>query len=170
MLFRSNDNLAAIMEKHTHMVIRDPKTKHESVVDRTKVASIAKAQTDALLKLLKVRTNSHVIGFYVGTTKDITNASCTFFPELQSMEYTEREAFLEKIKTQFRKDNSMVVVSTGFDDYYILRSSGLDTDDDTELTFKEGATTRGMATAFSKYASNKISSRVILNRFIDLIA
>ena len=76
----------------------------------------------------------------------------------------------EKIKNEFRNKCFSVVTSTGFDDYYLLRSSGLDTDDDEELSFKENATTRSMATAFSKHAGKKITSRVVLNRFIDLIS
>ena len=63
------------------------------------------------------------------------------------------------------------MTSTAYDDYYILRSTGLDTDDDDEeLTFKQNATTRGMASTFSKYTGNKIASRVVLNRFIGLIS
>ena len=77
---------------------------------------------------------------------------------------------MKKLKEKFRKNSSLVVNSTGFDDYYLLRSSGLDTDDNAELEFSERATTRGMASAFSKYAGNKIASRVVLNRFIELIS
>jgi len=64
----------------------------------------------------------------------------------------------------------LIVTTTGFDDYYVLRSNSLDTDDDEELVFKDNATTRGMVSAFSKYTGNKIASRVILNRFIGLIS
>jgi len=154
----------------THMVIRDPKTRHEEVYERNSQYYSGQAQTDCLIRLLKIRTNSHVIGFFVGESKDISNRISYFFPEYNKMEISERYEFRDKLKDEFRKNSSMVVTSTGFDDYYILRSNGLDTDDDEELTFKENATTRGMASAFSKFASNKISSRVVLNRFIELIA
>ena len=73
------------------------------------------------------------------------------------------------LKDEFRKNRYLIATTEGFDEYYFLRSSGLDTDVEEELDFSEKATTRGMATAFSKYAGNKISSRVILNRFIGLI-
>lgn len=159
-------------QSYTHMVLRDPKTRCEEVFDRTdKRAGISMQQTDCLIRLLKQRTNSHVIGFFVGDMKDVTNRMQYFFPELYDMEkMSERDIFRENIKEKFRKENSMVVTSTGFDDYYILRGSGLDTDDEEELTFKENATTRGMVTAFSKYTENKVSSRVVLNRFIGLIS
>ena len=60
--------------------------------------------------------------------------------------------------------------STGFDDYYVLRSTGLDIDEDAEFEVRENATTRGLVSAFSKYAGNRINNRVILNRFIGLIS
>jgi len=64
----------------------------------------------------------------------------------------------------------LVVNATGFDDYYILRSNGLDTDEDAEFEVKENATTRGLVSAFNKYAGGRINNRVILNRFIGLIS
>jgi hypothetical protein len=152
------------------MVIRDPKTRNEEIIDRTKSAwhtTLPMLGTDALLRLLKQRTNAHVIGFFVGDAKDVMNRVAYFWPK----EYEkESYALRDRIKEKFRKENSLVVTSTGYDDYYVLRSSGLDTDDDEELTFKDNATTRGMASAFSKYTGNKIASRVVLNRFIGLIS
>jgi len=155
---------------YSHMVIRDPVTRHEEVYERNNNYYSTQAQTDCLIRLLKYRTNSHVIGFFVGETKDIASRASYFFPEIGKMDITQRQVFHEKLKDDFRKNSSMVVTSTGFDDYYVLRSAGLDTDDDEKLTFKENSTTRGMVTAFSKYTGNKISSRVVLNRFIELIA
>lgn len=150
----------------THMVIRDPKTRYEEVWDRSKQkfwSDTLMAQTDCFIRLLKQRTNSHVIGFFVCETKDLSSRFHSFYPELKDAdEYT--------VKEKFKADRYAVVTSTGFDDYYLLRSNGLDTDTEEELEFKENATTRGMVTAFSKYTGNKISSRVVLNRFIGLIS
>ena len=77
---------------------------------------------------------------------------------------------IERKKEEFRKSKFLVVNSTGFDDYYLLRSNGLDTEEDTEFEVKENATTRGLVSAFSKYAGNRVNNRVILNRFIGLIS
>jgi len=150
----------------THMVIRDPKTRNEEVFERNRKAnlyysSMLMAQTDCFIRLLKKRTNSHVIGFFVCESKDISNRFTYFYPD-------EKDDVV--IKEKFRKENYAVVTSTGFDDYYLLRSNGLDTDDEEELEFKENATTRGMVSAFSRYTANKITSRVVLNRFIGLIS
>jgi hypothetical protein len=52
----------------------------------------------------------------------------------------------------------------------LLRSESLNTDDDEVFEVKENATTRGLVSAFSKYHGNRISSRVVLNRFIGMIS
>ena len=148
------------------MVYRDPITKHEESTDKvgySRFGSYRLNQTSALIRLLKYRTKSHVIGFYVGTGREIRNRMSDFFPEL---EYND----IERKKEEFRKSKFLVVNSTGFDDYYLLRSNGLDTEEDTEFEVKENATTRGLVSAFSKYAGNRVNNRVILNRFIGLIS
>ena len=63
-----------------------------------------------------------------------------------------------------------IVTSAGYDEYYVLRSEALDTEEDTEFEVRENATTRGLVSAFSKYTNTRIQNRIILNRFIGLIA
>lgn len=149
----------------SRIVFRDPVTKHEQSYDDkyTSYTSLRMQQTSTLIKLLKLRTNSHVIGFFVGGARDIRNRLGDFFPGASFYD-------IEKKKEEFRKSKYLVAEQTGFDDYYILRSNGLDIDEDAEFEVKENATTRGLVTAFNKYAGNRINNRVILNRFIGLIS
>jgi hypothetical protein len=158
---------------YTNLVIRDPVTRHEVMYDARNRWSVT--QTDCFINLLKARTNSRVIGFYVCNLSDIKHKFDYFWPQDDdysdmSKRISDRTRQLEKIKEEFRKTSCVVVTSTGYDDYYVLRSAGLNTDDEDELEFNANATTRGMATAFSKFAGNKITSRVVLNRFIGLIS
>jgi len=64
----------------------------------------------------------------------------------------------------------MIVTSAGYDEFYLLKSEGLDTDDDVAFEVKENATTRGLVSAFSKYAGNRLNNRVVLNRFVGMIS
>jgi hypothetical protein len=140
------------------LVIRDPVTKEQEIM---KPNASSFNQTSALIRLLKKRTNSNIVGFYVLNIRELNgSAGNLFFPD-----FNERY----KVKEQFRKDKFFVVQNTGFDEYYLLRSSGLDTDEDATFKVKENATKRGIVSAFSKYAGNRINNRVILNRFINLI-
>lgn len=144
-----------------YLVIRDPQTKHQEIVNCAESRSVGRSQTTALIRLLKLRTNSNVIGFYVVSQRDFRRAAEYLYPK----GYNTEAEFLK-----FRKDKYTILTNTGYDEYYILRSNGLDIEEDTEFVVKENATTRGLVSAFTKYAGNRVNNRVVLNRFIGLIA
>lgn len=143
--------------KCDRLVIRDTVTRHEERIDLRERDS----QTNALIRLLKARTKSNVVGFYVINGRDFNRKVYQWFP---------KQFNHEEMKENFRKNQFTILENTGYDEYYILRSNSLDTDDDSSFEVKENATFRGIATAFTKYNSGKHNSRVILNRFIGLIA
>jgi len=139
-------------------VIRDPKNKNEIVVDNPQGRELAAAY----IKILKMRTNSNIVGFYVLTGRELGRELYHFLPKAITN--------YDKYKAEFRKTKSMVVTSAGYDEYYLLRAEGLDTDEDVGFEVKENATTRGLVSAFSKYAGNRLNNRVVLNRFVGMIA
>lgn len=141
------------------MVIRDPKTKREVVVEHPQ----GRALTAGYIQMLKARTNCNIVGFYVLSGRELGRELHYFYPNASF-------GIHDKIKSQFRKNKSMVVTSAGYDEYYLLRAEGLDTDDDVTFEVKENATTRGLVTAFSKYAGNRLNNRVVLNRFVGMIS
>lgn len=143
------------------VVMCDPVTKHQESYE---VNYNGMNQTKALIKLLKLRTNSNVIGFYVANGREFSRRILDFFPECRN-NYNKTE---EK-KEIFRKNKFLIAEDSGFDEYYILRTGGLDTDENNKFDTTEASTTRSLVNAFSKYAGSKVNNRVILNRFIDLI-
>ena len=151
-----------------YVVIRDRKTRHEEKYDLSD--NVNMGQTNALVRLLKHRTNAHVIGFYVADTGEFKNKIRYLYNDVHHPDGLIDFDKVEKIKSDFVKNKFAISTNTGFDDYYILRGVSLDTDDDTELEIKQNATTRGMVSAFSKYAGNRLNNRVVLNKFISWIA
>ena len=141
------------------MVIRDPKSKAEIRIDNAHGRDL----TAGYIKMLKARTNSNIVGFYVLSGRELGRELHWFYPNVSY-------GLHDKLKSQFRKDKSMVVTSAGYDEYYLLRAEGLDTDEDVEFQVKENATTRGLVSAFSKYAGNRLNNRVVLNRFVGMIS
>jgi hypothetical protein len=140
------------------LILRDPKTKHQEVVEN--IYNCA-SHTAAYVKLLKSRTNCNVLGFYVLSGREFNRKMYDFFPKTSNF---------EKIKTEFRKEKYAVVESAGFDEYYVLRSESLDTEENNTFEVKENATTRGLVSAFSKFAGSRVANRVVLNRFIGMIS
>jgi hypothetical protein len=144
--------------KFKKLVIRDPKTKNEILVDNPQGRDL----TSGYIKMLKLRTNSNIVGFYVLNGRELGRELYYFLPRSITN--------YDKYKSEFRKNKYMVVTSSGFDEYYLLRSEGLDTDDDVTFEVKENATTRGLVSAFSKFAGNRLNNRVVLNRFVGMIS
>ena len=145
--------------KTKKMVIRDPITKHEEIPDYDRGRDL----TSSYIKLLKARTNCNIVGFYVLAGRELGRELYKFWPGKPN-------SFYDKIRIEFRKNKATVVTSAGFDEYYLLRSSALDTEEEAEFEVKENATTRGLVSAFTKYTGNRLSNRVVLNRFIGMIA
>lgn len=139
------------------LILRDPITKHQVMVEEYS----CQKNTAAYLELLKLRTNCNLLGFYVLSGREFSRAAYILLP---------RAANYDEMRVKFRKEKSLVITSAGFDEYYMLRSEALDTEEDATFEVKENATTRGLVSAFSKYAGNRLANRVVLNRFIGMIS
>jgi hypothetical protein len=144
--------------KWKKLVIRDPKTRSEVIVDHPQGREL----TSGYIKMLKLRTQCNIVGFYVLNGRELSRELYHFLPRSVTN--------YDKYKYEFRKNKYMVVTSAGYDEYYLLRTESLDTDDEVTFEVKENATTRGLVSAFSKYAGNRLNNRVVLNRFIGMIA
>jgi len=140
------------------MVIRDPITKNQEIVEN----AYNRELTASYIKMLKARTNCNIIGFYVLAGRELGRELHYFYPNNYMLH--------DKIKAEFRKNKSLTVTNAGFDEYYLLKTEALDTDEDVTFEVKENATTRGLVSAFSKFAGNRLNNRVVLNRFIGLIS
>ena len=140
------------------LVIRDPITKHQETVENIYDCA---SHTAAYVKLLKAKTGCNVLGFYVIAGREFNRKIHCFYPKSVNHEV---------IKANFRKNKFAVVKTAGFDEYYVLRSEALNTEDDVGFEVKENATTRGLVSAFSKYTGGRVANRVVLNRFIGLIS
>ena len=151
------------------VIFRDPVTKATQEVRYGYWLSNAAQETIALLKLLKQRANCNLLGFYVASTRDMRTAYDLYSPEVVNCDnhFTKRD-ILDRLMAEFRKTKTGIIRNVGYDEYYLISVNNLDTDDD-ELTVNS-TTTRGLVSAFSKYTGGKVNSRVILNRFIGMIA
>jgi hypothetical protein len=159
---RSNQYLNSYMygRDKKDLVLVDPVTKCEAVV---KNMDSCDSHTAAYLSLFKKRTGSNVIGFFVMHGREFGKNVKRWYSGLSSQA-------IDEMKVKFRKNKYQIVSSSGYDEYYLLRSDAMDTEEDIEFEVKENATTRGLVSAFTKYAGNRVNSRVVLNKFIGMIA
>lgn len=139
------------------VVIRDNVTRHEVKASGDNTSDF----TAAYIKLLKLRTNSNIIGFYILNNYEAKRSIYKFFPN----KYEEHDG----LYSDFKKNNHLVVTSQGYDEYYLLRSDKITNDEDDTFEVR-GKTTKSIVNAFSKFAGNRMNSRTVLNRFIGLIS
>ena len=141
--------------KHaSNIVLRDPVTLASMKSPTNQIDN-----SKAFLFLLKQRTGCNVVGFRILSTR---NAKDYLFN-------TYKGGNIQPLVDEFRKNKSTVVKSAGFDEYYLLRSEKMTTDEDDEMEVKS-TTTRGFVSAFKNYTKGHIQNRVILNRFIGIIS
>jgi hypothetical protein len=140
------------------LMLTDPVTKNQVIVDSVESST---EMTSACVKLLKLRANCNVIGFYILSNREFRQSSKKFFSS---------SANLDRLFAEFKKDNYCITTTAGYDEYYLLRTDGFDESEDVVLEVKENATTRNLVSAFKKYTGARLNSRVVLNRFIGMIA
>ena len=153
------------------MVIRDPVSKAEASMIQNN-NNWGRELTATYIKLLKARTNCNIVGFYIASRRDLANNAENFLEEKlrgRDADLIEKNTKINQMRQEFRTNHYVIVKSAGYDEYYILRSDKMDTADEV-FEVKENASMRVLATAFSKYTASKRSNRVVLSRFIDLIA
>ena len=146
------------------LIVRDPVTRYEVE------SGIYRAATTSLLKLLKKRTNANVVGFYLLGKREIRNqliSTIGFVADLDT-----------KVK-QFKREKYVVVDNSGYDEYYFMLSEYVNPhyayykhadDEDDDLDVEVGASNRKLLTAFTKYNSGRFNDRVVLNKFVGMIA
>ena len=150
-------------------IFRDPNTKATAEPKHVYgYGSQAAEETIALLKLLKQRANCNLMGFYVASSRDIRSAFELYTDLRDNDDWFKKKQKIDQMVQVFRKEKVHILQDVGYDEYYLIGSNSLETDDD-ELVISS-TTTRGMVSAFSKYTGGKINSRIILNRFIKMIA
>jgi hypothetical protein len=138
-----------------------------------KVSGNRDGLTNALLKFLKLRTGTKVLGFYVSDKKTPSMGTLNrYFPE--NNYYTEPGKKVydrKKVKAEFRKNRCLVVKEgTGYDELYLLAGGNMEVSDSLMATPSEDAKKGEIKRLFAGSLKTNKSSRVVLNKFISKIA
>lgn len=127
-----------------------------------------KGVTPTLLQILKARTGSNLIGFYV-----ITNNKKYFDQALYRLDNSMTSTARDKALREFRENGVFVLNGCGYDDYYLIPGgAALETSSDDLDSFLKGdedkkVSTRRLAGAFLRLNQNRLNSRVLLKKFIE---
>jgi hypothetical protein len=125
--------------------------------------------TKGLAKLVGKITGANMICFDIVESTGRRTVSNKMFRYQNWNEAGVRDK-IDTVTRQFRKEGVYVIENMGWTEHYlILGGDALDIDDD-EFEVDSNAGHREILKAFSKARSNKQQSRVLLGRFIEMIA
>lgn len=143
--------------------IRDPLTKKEySISDQ------GHEQTRTFLKIIKDRYNIKTVGFHIcsNSRRDIGAFVRYNIPNVSgSQEYY----MVEQLRKDIRQNDYALLTDTGRDELYLLPASKQKIEEG-ELKVAADMNAKTIAKQFGKFLGVKKSSRVVLSRFVGLVA
>ena len=155
------------VEYNTNKLMTDRLTKKT-----IKVGENRDGLTNSLLKILKLRTGTKVLGFYIGSKTTLSTGTLNrYFPENDYWDKGAKIYDRKKVKAEFRKNKCLVVTdSTGYDELYLLAGGNMNVSDGQMATPSENAKKGEIKRLFASTLKTNKSSRVVLNKFISKIA
>ena len=150
--------------KPRKIIIQDDITKKTYDLPVAKYSSLAFRNdriTPVLLKILKDRTDSNLIGFFINSNG---------FKRVYDRYHGYGNAAHRTKSYASWKDNGFFgVTSAGYDEYYIINALTFNISDG-KLKVAADITKRGLTSAFIKYSEKKSISRVLLTQVVKRIA
>lgn len=127
----------------------------------------ARCQTETILRMIKDRYNISSVGFHIceNRRRDLSSALHANLPSFQGDQF----AVIETWRKNFRMNGFASVKNTGRDELFIIPNSSTKIDEG-ELQIDGDANAKVIAKNFGKYLNVKKTSRVLLNRFVALVA
>jgi hypothetical protein len=124
-------------------------------------------QTEAILRMIKDRYNVSTVGFYIcrNHRRDLHSVIRANIPDYNGSQ----ELLIDEWRKAFRQDNFASVKNTGRDELFLIPQTATKIEEG-ELDVKADAKAAAIAKNFSKYLNVKKTSRVLLNRFVALVA
>lgn len=135
--------------------------------------------TNTLLEVFRDRTGCNAIGFFLYSNKQVNRLSHMFAEYVKDkngmhvMKNSSKGMDYANKQIQSYTDNGFAIVhptASGYTEQYIIRADVRVENDDAMTKLGTDATMTRIKNAFMATASNRMKSRVMLNRFIDLIA
>ena len=146
------------------LIIQNPANKKQYRVnnDRSRGYSISgQAITKALIKSLKDHTNGNVIGFHILPNRKPSAISA--LPKV--LDYSQKERVFAEMKAY----KFATITTNGYTKQFTILGNDLQTSNGA-IDVSETATTAQIRNAFKKANKGKKESRVMLSKFIDLVA
>ena len=147
------------------------KTKHlmrDEVTQKTyEMSRYSNFQAEMILRMMKDRYGIAVVGFHIcrNTRRDLSGVLNANLPSFRGDQFS----VIETWRKDFRAQGFASIKNTGRDDLFIIPQSSTRIEEG-ELDVKADANAKAIARNFGKFLNVKKTSRVLLNRFVALVA
>jgi hypothetical protein len=128
---------------------------------------LAAEQTETILRMIKDRYNVALVGFHICANRgrDLRGVLHANLPNYKG----DHNSLVESWKKGFRNDGFVSIKNTGRDELFLIPQSSTKIQEG-EMDVKADANAKAIARNFGKYLNVKKTSRVLLNRFVGLVA
>ena len=142
-------------------IIKEPTTQKTYNIDNRDL------HTEVLLKMIKDKYNIPIIGFHIcrKNRRDLHNFLRSNLPEFTG----DYMSLFDKWNKDFKQQGFASIKNTGRDDLFLIPTTSTKIVEG-DLSVEVGDNARSIARNFSKYLNVKRTSRVLLNRFVGLVA
>jgi hypothetical protein len=142
--------------------LKDPVTKKDYPIQR-----YGTTQTEAILRMIKDRLNVTTVGFYIcrNARSHLVQAINNNLPGFSGS----TDQLIDSMRRAFKDNGFASIKNSGRDDLFIIPQSSTRIEEG-ELDVKADANAKAIARNFGKFLNVKKTSRVLLNRFVALVA
>ena len=125
--------------------------------------------TGTILNMLRKYHGITTIGFYLVKRIRRWETDMYFRPQ-HINDYSKREEIYQKNRSKFNKEKVCTVPQKGYDDYYIVNAKDMKVENTDLDGINDTMKTGKIKSLFSKSMKGRITSRVLLNKFIEKVA
>ena len=148
-------------------ILRDTKTKKEYAIDFYGAGRYSRNEmTNTLVEILRDAHGVNVVNFYI-----IPKLSRYDIVDFVSEKSENKSADIEKLHSCWRKEGHIIGEHYGgWTDLYLIRGGKSLDVKETNLDVNTGAKKGEIKRAFSKMNKNKLKNRLLLSKFVDMVA
>lgn len=152
-------NSTSCRYEYANYMLEDPVTKQTYYIDCTKPGWANRRATETFLNILKSRTNSHLIGFFIASHQRdaVHSAGGELSPE----------------QSKFWKDNHYLgLKNAGYDEYFVINVAAMEkvNRDHDDIPITSDMSIKKVTKAFQKFNEEKTVNRSMLTNFIKWIS
>ena len=145
--------------------ITDTKTK---ISIQLRGRQTTRALTTGLLEMTRAVTGCNIVGFFLtNNVKNTVTGEIYQTDRWMKNHDAAEEAQVNRIMEEYKRDRVAILTTSGYNEYYVVKNDLSFSD---EFEVEENADIRDIGRAFRKMQRGKLLNRVLLNRFIRMIA